>query len=174
MDLEDIEIVEPIPPPHAETYQNNVLCIYNFQSLEQNTFITFRIEYIDLEENYDFLLFGNGGNPSSSSSIFAKLTGEPIIRAMTSTSTKSWMTFTTDIDGVAKGYQIIVALIHRDNLTGKTVYRLFFLYVNSELAICPVARHGNANSIQNLPTVTNLTMELYCILLPLTLPCCTA
>ena len=44
---------------------------------------------------------------------------------------------------------------------------------NSEFAICPIARHGNANSIQNLSTVTNTTMELYCILLPLTLPCCT-
>ena len=121
-------IVEPIPPSltdlNTKTYQNNVLCVYTFQSLKQNTFVTFRIEYIDLEENYDFLLFGNGDNPSDSSSLFAKLTGEPIIRAMTSISTKSWMTFTTDVNGVAKGYQIIVALIPHDGLTGKLVHDL--------------------------------------------------
>ena len=32
------------------------------------------------------------------------------------------------------------------------------LYDNSEFAICPVVRHGNLNSIQNLSTVTNPTM----------------
>ena len=37
----------------------------------------------------------------------------------------------------------------------------------SELAIC----HSNAIFIQNPTTVTNQTMELYCILLPFTLPC---
>ena len=36
----------------------------------------------------------------------------------------------------------------------------------SEFAICHVVRHGNVNSIQNPPTVTNPTMESY-ILLPL-------
>ena len=42
----------------------------------------------------------------------------------------------------------------------------------SEFAICHVLRHGNVNSIQNpsRPTVTNPTMEPYCILLSLTLP----
>ena len=33
-----------------------------------------------------------------------------------------------------------------------------------------VVRQGNANSIQNSCIVTNLTMEPFCILLPLTLP----
>ena len=44
-------------------------------------------------------------------------------------------------------------------------------YVISEFAICHVVRHSNANSIQNPSTVTVLTMEHYCILLSLTLPC---
>ena len=34
---------------------------------------------------------------------------------------------------------------------------------NSEFAICHVVRHGNVNSIQNPSTVTNPTMEPYCI-----------
>ena len=38
----------------------------------------------------------------------------------------------------------------------------------SEFAICHVVRRGNVISIQNPSTVTNLTMEPYCILLPLT------
>ena len=38
---------------------------------------------------------------------------------------------------------------------------------NSEFVICLVVRHGNANSIQNPSTMTNPTMEPYCILLPL-------
>ena len=41
----------------------------------------------------------------------------------------------------------------------------------SDFAICHVVRHGNVNSIQNPSTVTNLTMEPYCILLSLTLLC---
>ena len=41
----------------------------------------------------------------------------------------------------------------------------------SEFAICHVVRHGNVNSIRNPSTVTNSTMEPFCILLPLTLPC---
>ena len=45
--------------------------------------------------------------------------------------------------------------------------------VISEFAIYAVVRHGNANSIQNPSSVTNPTMELYCIFLPLMLPCCT-
>ena len=45
--------------------------------------------------------------------------------------------------------------------------------VISKFAICPVVRHGSANSIHNPSTVTYPAMELYCILLPLTLPCCT-
>ena len=44
---------------------------------------------------------------------------------------------------------------------------------NSEFAICPAVRRGNGNSIQNPSTVTNQTMELYCILLLNTLLCCT-
>ena len=42
---------------------------------------------------------------------------------------------------------------------------------HSEFAICHVVSHGNVNSIQNPSTATNPTMEPYCILLPLTLPC---
>ena len=44
----------------------------------------------------------------------------------------------------------------------------------SDFAICPVVglRHGNANSIQNASSVTNPTMELFCIRLSFTLPCC--
>ena len=41
----------------------------------------------------------------------------------------------------------------------------------SEFAICHVVHHDNVNSIQNPSTVTNPTMQPYCILLPLTLPC---
>ena len=47
----------------------------------------------------------------------------------------------------------------------------FFCKDISEFAICHVLRHGNVNSIQNPSTLTNLTMELYSILLPLTLLC---
>ena len=45
------------------------------------------------------------------------------------------------------------------------------IWTTSEIAICPVVRHGNVNSIQNPSTVTNQTMGPFCILLPLTLPC---
>ena len=41
---------------------------------------------------------------------------------------------------------------------------------DADFAICHVERRGNVNSIQNPSTVTNSTMELCCILLPLTLP----
>ena len=37
---------------------------------------------------------------------------------------------------------------------------------SSEFAICHVVRHCNVNSIQNPHTVTDPTMEPYCILLP--------
>ena len=42
---------------------------------------------------------------------------------------------------------------------------------NSEFVIYPAVFHSNANSIQNPSSLTNPTMELYCILLPLTLLC---
>ena len=42
---------------------------------------------------------------------------------------------------------------------------------NSEFAICHAVRHGNVNSIHNPSTVTNPTIEPYCIFLSLTLPC---
>ena len=43
--------------------------------------------------------------------------------------------------------------------------------LHSEFAIWHVVPHSNINSIQNPSTVTNPTMEPYCILLPLTSPC---
>ena len=42
---------------------------------------------------------------------------------------------------------------------------------NIEFAIYHVVRDGYVNSIQNPSTVTNPTMEPYCILLPLMLSC---
>ena len=42
---------------------------------------------------------------------------------------------------------------------------------NSEFAIWNVVLRGNVNSIQNPFTVTNPSMEPYCVLLPLKMPC---
>ena len=52
----------------------------------------------------------------------------------------------------------------------KSIYQLSSIHVivkvalritvTSEFSICPVVRHGNSNSFQNPPTVTNQTMEL--------------
>ena len=136
--MEETQIIEPIPPPlndpSVKTYQNKVLCVYHFKGL-RNTYVTFRIVYVDLEENFDFLLFGNDDNPSDSRSIFAKLTGKPIIRTMTSISLTCWMTFTTDAQGVAKGYQIIVALIPYEGLTGKFQFSLIKMTAKKELKV---------------------------------------
>ena len=43
--------------------------------------------------------------------------------------------------------------------------------MNSEFAIRQFVCHCNVNSIQNSSTVSNPTIEPYCILLPRTLPC---
>ena len=66
-----------------------------------------RIQYFDLETDYDFLIIGSGDDPSDSKSVLARLTGNPKLRTLTSTD-QVWLGFMTDSSGIATGYIIDV------------------------------------------------------------------
>ena len=103
---------------HFSRYTNDVLCV-NTVTTSQNDPILVRILFFDTEEGYDFLLIGEGNNPTDWDSILAKLTGKSKLRTLLSSESQLWLTFTTDSSGTATGYEVEINVIAYDLVSGK-------------------------------------------------------
>ena len=101
-----------------EPYRSNTNCFYAVTTSTTYRLVV-RIYHFDLEDGFDFLFIGYGDNPSDSSSILAKLTGTPKLRALTSLDNHVWFSFITDASGIASGYSINVTRISYGVLQGR-------------------------------------------------------
>ena len=88
------------------TYRKDIACFYQITS-NLSAQISMRINYFDLESDFDFLIIGSGENPADQKSVLARLTGRPKLRTVTSTY-QVWLSFITDDSGIATGYAIDV------------------------------------------------------------------
>ena len=100
-----------------QPYRSNTNC-FNAVTTSTTYRLVVRICHFDLEDGFDFLFIGYGDNPSDSSSILAKLTGTPKLRALTSLDNHVWFSFITDASGIASGYSINVTRISHGFLPG--------------------------------------------------------
>ncbi|XP_033121805.1 uncharacterized protein LOC117120830 [Anneissia japonica] len=87
-------------------YNNNEYCLYKISS-QRGTYVRFDLMKLDVEEGYDFLLFGSGPNPTDFSSQLFSFTGS--IAAESSyhaSSNELWVIFTSDATNSGDGYII--------------------------------------------------------------------
>ncbi|XP_072022253.1 uncharacterized protein [Amphiura filiformis] len=86
-------------------YLTDLLCSYLVESVE-GTPIVIDIMDFDLERNYDFLIIGDGEDPSDAESTIATLTGMVKIRRIVSLEHQIWIKFVSDRTGTRRGFDI--------------------------------------------------------------------
>ncbi len=94
-------------PSYPKYYEPNIHCIWYISGIA-STRVVARIHDLQMENGYDFVIFGNGVDSSIKSSLIAKLTGSTKLKTLTGRQSQMWVEMITDRYVGRKGFRFLM------------------------------------------------------------------
>ena len=121
-------------PGYPSTYGNDIICVWTVIATDDTKVLVEFISF-EMERGYDFFILGNGEDPGQSSSVIGRLTGNVILRTLTSDGSDMWMKLVTDGTGTRRGFHIDIRRIEHTDGKVSSIWNSIVV-LNYELKFC--------------------------------------
>ncbi|XP_072020845.1 low-density lipoprotein receptor-related protein 12-like [Amphiura filiformis] len=95
-------------PSYPLYYDSNLHCVWYIHGLEESAKVVVHIQDFEMENGYDFLIFGNGDDSSLRTSAIATLTGTTHLTSLTASQSEMWIKMITDPYIGYKGFRLLI------------------------------------------------------------------